>query len=76
VLNLEFMLPGHCEATRLLLSKGVPVGPLSHRGTPLHLAVAKDQDETVKILLEHGAVVRLLVCCYFGPSAFIIWEKI
>ncbi|TVU00350.1 hypothetical protein EJB05_54245 [Eragrostis curvula] len=46
---------GHCEAARLLLSKGVPVDPLNHRGTPLHLAVAKGQDGTAKVLPEHGA---------------------
>ncbi|KAF7106414.1 hypothetical protein CFC21_107148 [Triticum aestivum] len=46
---------GHCEAVRLLLSKGVPVDPVDHRGAPLHLAVAKDRVEVVKLLLEHGA---------------------
>lgn len=69
--NLEFVLAGHCEAVRLLLSKGVPVDPLNHRGTPLHLAVAKGQDETAKVLLEHGADVSLPVCCCFASSAFI-----
>ncbi|TVU06259.1 hypothetical protein EJB05_49461 [Eragrostis curvula] len=46
---------GHCEAVRLLLSKGVDVDPVNHRGTPLHLAAAKDRDQVVKILLEHDA---------------------
>ncbi|TVT98380.1 hypothetical protein EJB05_00575 [Eragrostis curvula] len=46
---------GHCEAARLLLSRGAPVDPINHRGTPLHLAAAKGHDQVVKILLEHGA---------------------
>ncbi|GJN35392.1 hypothetical protein PR202_gb24164 [Eleusine coracana subsp. coracana] len=58
---------GHCEAARLLLSKGVPVDPLNHRGTPLHLAVAKDQDETAKILLEHGADPNRVIHHVFSP---------
>ena len=52
--------PGHCEAVRLLLSKGVHVDPMDHRGMPLHLAVAKDHVEVVKVLLEHGADVSCL----------------
>jgi len=48
---------GHCEAVRLLLSKGVDVDPVNHLGTSLHLAAAKDRDQVVKILLEHGADV-------------------
>ncbi|CAL4905359.1 unnamed protein product [Urochloa decumbens] len=58
---------GHCEAVRLLLSKGVPVDPLDHRGTPLHLAVLKDQDQTTKILLEHGADPNRVVHHLFSP---------
>ena len=49
--------PGHFEAVRLLLSKGVDVDPINYIGTPLHLAASKDQDQAVKILLEHGADV-------------------
>jgi ankyrin repeat protein len=30
-------------------------------GTPLHLAASQDQDQVMKILLEHGADVS----CYF-----------
>jgi ankyrin repeat protein len=52
--------PGHCEAVRLLLSKGVPVDPVDHRGAPLHLAVSNDHVEVVKILLEHSADVSCL----------------
>ena len=46
--------PGHCEAVRLLLSKGVPVDPMDHRGAPLYLAVSEDRVEVVKVMLEHG----------------------
>ncbi|KAM0872598.1 hypothetical protein ACQ4PT_038616 [Festuca glaucescens] len=46
---------GHCEAVRLLLSRGVHVDPIDHRGAPLHMAIAKDRVEAVKVLLEHGA---------------------
>ncbi|KAM0822089.1 hypothetical protein ACQ4PT_071732 [Festuca glaucescens] len=46
---------GHCEVVRLLLSEGVPVDPVDHRGPPLQLAVSKDHDEVVKVLLEHSA---------------------
>ncbi|CAL4898033.1 unnamed protein product [Urochloa decumbens] len=44
----------HCEAVRLLLSKGVEVDLLGQRGTPLHLAAAWGHDQAVKVLLEHG----------------------
>ena len=40
-----------------VLSKGVDVDPVNYRGTPLHLAAAKDRGQVVKILLEHGADV-------------------
>jgi hypothetical protein len=56
--------PGHCEAVRLLLSKGLCVDPIDHRGTPLHLAAAKNHDQVVKVLLEHGADVS----CLFHPQ--------
>jgi ankyrin repeat protein len=57
-----FVVPsGYCEAVRLLLSKGVHVDPMDHRGTPLHLAVSKDRVEVVKVLLEHGADVSLCI---------------
>ncbi|XP_072148568.1 uncharacterized protein [Setaria viridis] len=52
---------GHDEVVRLLLSKGVPVDPLNHCGTPLHVAVGKDQDQALKILLEHGADLNRVV---------------
>jgi ankyrin repeat protein len=53
--------PGHYEAVRLLLSKGVPVDPVDHRGTPLHLAASNDHVEVVKVLLEHSADVSCLI---------------
>ncbi|KAK8458530.1 hypothetical protein SEVIR_3G395200v4 [Setaria viridis] len=58
---------GHCEAVRLLLSKGVDVDPVNYRGTPLHLAAAKDKDQVVKILLEHGADPNKVVNHVFSP---------
>ncbi|RLM99280.1 hypothetical protein C2845_PM06G33130 [Panicum miliaceum] len=58
---------GHCEAVRLLLSKGVDVDPVNYRGTPLHLAAAKDRDQVVKILLEHGADPKKVVNHVFSP---------
>ncbi|KAF8765577.1 hypothetical protein HU200_008404 [Digitaria exilis] len=57
----------HYEAVRLLLSKGVDVDPVNHRGTPLHLAAAKDRDQVVKILLEHGADPDRVVNHIFSP---------
>ncbi|KAJ1266216.1 hypothetical protein BS78_08G134100 [Paspalum vaginatum] len=58
---------GNCDAVRLLLSKGIDVDPLNYRGTPLHLAAAKDQDQVVKILLEHGADHSKVVNHVFSP---------
>ncbi|RLN30981.1 hypothetical protein C2845_PM05G02610 [Panicum miliaceum] len=57
ILNFCHLLvpPGHDEAVSLLLANGVPVDPLNYRGTPLHGAAAMDQDQALKILLEHGA---------------------
>ena len=67
VFNLKILLsfcvpvPGHYEAVRLLLFKGVPVDPLNHRGTPLIVAAAMGQDQVVKILLDHGADVSFSI---------------
>ncbi|CAL4898030.1 unnamed protein product [Urochloa decumbens] len=66
---------GHCDAVRLLLSKGVPVDPVDHRGTPLHLAAAKDQDQTMKILLEHGADPDRVVHHLFSPLVMACTTK-
>jgi ankyrin repeat protein len=68
--------PGHHDVVKLLLSN-VPVDPINKPGTPLHLAVAKDHDKVVKIMLEHGADVSrnyhsLLSCCT-GNSAHLEW---
>jgi ankyrin repeat protein len=60
-----FFVPlGHCEAVRLLLSKGVPVDPVDYRGAPLHLATIHDHVEVVKVLLEHAADVSCLFRCH------------
>ncbi|KAM0823533.1 hypothetical protein ACQ4PT_070810 [Festuca glaucescens] len=63
-------LQGHCEVVRLLLSEGVPVDPVDHRGPQLQLAVSKDHDEAVKVLLEHSADAGADVNahCYPGPT--------
>ncbi|KAM0885621.1 hypothetical protein ACQ4PT_030197 [Festuca glaucescens] len=53
-------LQGHCEASRLLLSKGVPVDLVDYRGAPLHIAAFNDHVEVVKVLLEHAADVSCL----------------
>ncbi|CAL4891181.1 unnamed protein product [Urochloa decumbens] len=58
---------GHCEAVRLLLSKGVEVDPLGQRGTPLHLAAAWGHDQAVKVLLEHGADPNRIVHHTLSP---------
>ncbi|KAF8733383.1 hypothetical protein HU200_014990 [Digitaria exilis] len=58
---------GKLGIARLLLSKGVPLDPLDHRGTPLHLAALKDQDQTMKILLEHAADPNRVVHHIFSP---------
>ena len=51
------MPTGNCKAVWLLLSKGVDVDPVNFCGTPLYLAAAMDNDQALKILLEHGADV-------------------
>uniref|UniRef100_A0ACD5ZTR9 Uncharacterized protein n=1 Tax=Avena sativa TaxID=4498 RepID=A0ACD5ZTR9_AVESA len=66
---------GHCEAVRLLLSKGVPVDPVDHQGAPLHLAIAKDRVEVVKVLLEHGADLNKVVNRVLSPLLMAIFGK-
>ncbi|KAM3254264.1 hypothetical protein ACQJBY_048035 [Aegilops geniculata] len=63
---------GHCEAVRLLLSKGVNLDPIHYQGTPLHLAAVGDQDQVVMVLLEHGADTGADVNArdYSGPTPF------
>nr|CAB3462532.1 unnamed protein product [Digitaria exilis] len=58
---------GHCEAIRLLLSKGVDVDRVNYRGTPLHLAASMGKDQALKILLEHGADPNKVVNHVFSP---------
>ncbi|CAL4891190.1 unnamed protein product [Urochloa decumbens] len=64
----------HDEAVRLLLSKGVPVDPLNHHGTPLHLAIRENQDQALKILLEHGADPNRLVDHVLSPLCLACFE--
>uniref|UniRef100_A0ACD5XMN1 Uncharacterized protein n=1 Tax=Avena sativa TaxID=4498 RepID=A0ACD5XMN1_AVESA len=66
---------GHCEAVRLLLSKGVPVDPIDHQGAPLHVAIAKDRVEVVKVLLEHGADLNKVVNQILSPLLMAIFGK-
>ncbi|CAM0949900.1 unnamed protein product [Alopecurus aequalis] len=58
---------GHCEAVRVLLSKGVDVDAINYRGTPLHMTAAKGQHQAMKILLEHGADPNRVVNHVFSP---------
>ncbi|KAJ1266224.1 hypothetical protein BS78_08G134900 [Paspalum vaginatum] len=52
---------GHCEAVRLLLSKGVDVDTLHpRRGSPRHIAA-------VKVLLEHGVDPNRVVYHILSP---------
>ncbi|KAM0872602.1 hypothetical protein ACQ4PT_038618 [Festuca glaucescens] len=66
---------GHCEAVKLLLSKGVPVDPVDHQGAPLHLAIAKDRPEVVKLLLEHGADPNKVVNQILSPLVMSVFGK-
>ncbi|XP_047050538.1 ankyrin repeat and SOCS box protein 2-like [Lolium rigidum] len=68
-------LGGHCEAVRLLLSKGVPVDPVDHRGAPLHLAASKDHVEVVKFLLEHAADINKVVNHIVSPLTIALCGK-
>lgn len=53
---------GRYEAAALLLSRGVDADPLNSRlVTPLHVAAGKGHDQTLKLLLEHGADVSSLL---------------
>ncbi|KAM0872596.1 hypothetical protein ACQ4PT_038616 [Festuca glaucescens] len=66
---------GHCEAVRLLLSRGVHVDPIDHRGAPLHMAIAKDRVEAVKVLLEHGADPNKVVNHILSPLLMSVFGK-
>ncbi|KAM0823535.1 hypothetical protein ACQ4PT_070810 [Festuca glaucescens] len=70
-------LQGHCEVVRLLLSEGVPVDPVDHRGPQLQLAVSKDHDEAVKVLLEHSADPNKVANKIFSPVlAACYWQSL
>ena len=62
---------GHCDVVRLLLDAGVdpnrfnPDGFHSH-ATPLHQAVLSDNDEVVRLLVEHGARLDIKDKVYEG----------
>ena len=61
---MGYVLSGHYEAVRLLLSRGVDVHALNHnRASPLHMAALHGHDQAVKVLLEHGSDVSC--CIYF-----------
>lgn len=68
------MSPGHHEAARLLLSRGVDVDPIDFRGTPLHLAAGKAHDQVVKVLLEHCADPNRVFNSVFSPPMLACCE--
>ncbi|KAM0865062.1 hypothetical protein ACQ4PT_043526 [Festuca glaucescens] len=68
-------LQGHYEAVRLLLSKGVPVDPVDHRGAPLHLAASNDHVEVVKVLLEHSADPNKVANQIFSPVLVACYKR-
>jgi len=81
VYGLRYGPPGHYEAVRLLLSRGVDVDALTCRhASPLQLAAGKGHDQAVKVLLEHGAdvscyiyILPLWPCCT-GNSIFALYK--
>ncbi|WVZ91143.1 LOW QUALITY PROTEIN: hypothetical protein U9M48_037348 [Paspalum notatum var. saurae] len=69
-------LPGHHEAVRLLLSKGVDVDTFHPRhGSPLHMTIAKDHDQALKVLLEHGADVNRVILHMLTPLVMACWVR-
>ncbi|CAL4969309.1 unnamed protein product [Urochloa decumbens] len=44
---------GHCEIVKALLSKGANVDSFCDAGTPLHMAAFCENDDVIKILLDH-----------------------
>ncbi|CAL4887802.1 unnamed protein product [Urochloa decumbens] len=46
---------GHCEIVKALLSKGANVDSFCDAGTPLHMAAFCENDDVIKILLDHHA---------------------
>ena len=59
------LLTGSTKVTEFLLSKGIPVDIDYGFGTPLYHACINEQDETVKVLLNHHANVISLTLSYF-----------
>jgi ankyrin repeat protein len=56
---------GNCKAVELLLSRGAYVDPFcTEHGTPLHVAAQHKQDSAMKILLDHHADVRSIICFF------------
>ncbi|KAM0865073.1 hypothetical protein ACQ4PT_043537 [Festuca glaucescens] len=55
--------------------EGVPVDPIDHQGAPLHLAIAKDRAEVVKVLLEHGADPNKVVNHILSPLLMSVFGK-
>ncbi|XP_048528378.1 putative ankyrin repeat protein RF_0381 [Triticum urartu] len=66
---------GGTRISSLFFSKGVHVDAMDHRGTPLHLAVAKDHVEVVKVLLEHGADPNRVANHVFSPLMMAVCGK-
>ncbi|CAM0949119.1 unnamed protein product [Alopecurus aequalis] len=59
----------------LVTKTGVHVDPIDPRGAPLHVALAKDRVEVVKVLLEHGADPNRFVNNILTPLLFAVIGK-
>ncbi|TVU13757.1 hypothetical protein EJB05_37183, partial [Eragrostis curvula] len=57
----------HCDAMRLLLSKGAPVDPIADGRTPLFFAASKGRPQALGILLDHGADPNRIKDNSFSP---------
>jgi ankyrin repeat protein len=64
------LIAGSSKVTEFLLSKGIAVDIDYGHGTPLYEAAINEQDEIVKILLDHHANVqiRLVFLFLFIPN--------
>ncbi|TVU34392.1 hypothetical protein EJB05_16224, partial [Eragrostis curvula] len=58
---------GYSEVTQLLLSSNMPVDIEYGCGTPLFHAALSDQDQTMNVLLDHGADPNALFNGVVGP---------
>ncbi|KAL6634318.1 hypothetical protein ACP70R_026989 [Stipagrostis hirtigluma subsp. patula] len=63
----------NCEIIEGLLSKGACVNALTHAGTALHFAAARNRDDIVKILLEHHADPNKISWGVFSPLMAAIY---